>query len=119
MTALGFSMIFDTEQHAFVDILEGTKDFNEGRLRPEKREISEKEHQEFSLLANQSVSEFNSFLKERCGQYTDPAKRERCVVNASKEWLNAKGKKYEGIPSRYISGNDLAMTFIEDDKQNP
>lgn len=35
MTALGFNMLFSTERHAFFDFLEGTKDFDEGRLRPD------------------------------------------------------------------------------------
>ncbi len=35
MTALGFNMLFGTERHALFDFLEGTKDFDEGRLRPD------------------------------------------------------------------------------------
>ena len=33
MTALGFAMLFHAERDAFFDLLEGTKDFDEGRLR--------------------------------------------------------------------------------------
>ena len=35
MIALGFDMLFSTERHAFFDFLEWTKDFDEGRLRPD------------------------------------------------------------------------------------
>lgn len=35
MIALGFNMLFNTERYAFFDFLEGTKDFDEGRLRPD------------------------------------------------------------------------------------
>jgi hypothetical protein len=113
MTALGFDVLFGKERHAFFDSLAGTEDFNEGRLQPSNRELSEKEREEYSTLANESVKHFNLFLTEHCNQYSPSAERNLCLVNASNEWLDTKGKKYENIPSPYISANDLAKAFIE------
>jgi hypothetical protein len=62
MTTFGFSILFSIERHAFSDILEGTKDFSEGRLYPDQPELSEIENHRFSSLANKSVREFNTFL---------------------------------------------------------
>ena len=90
-----------------------SQDYCTDLLYPVEPEITEKEHEKYSLLANKSVDEFNALLDIRCDKYPKSIERERCLVKASREWLQTKGKKYEGIPPTYISGNDLAKIFIE------
>lgn len=80
---------------------------------PKTPKFSKKDHKKYSLMAEKSVIEFNSLLSARCDKYPKSNERNRCLVDASKEWLKTKGKKYVGIPSIYLTGNDLAEKFIE------
>lgn len=80
---------------------------------PEPPTISDKDHKKYSSMANQSVDEFNALLDIRCKKYPKSKERTQCLVDASKEWLKTKGGQYVGIPPHYITGNDLAKTFIE------
>ena len=82
-------------------------------LYPVKPEITDKDHKNFSLLANKSVKEFGEFVDRLCGKYPQSKKRESCVTSSSIKWLQTKGKEYEEIPSiYYITGNDIAKNLI-------
>lgn len=80
---------------------------------PKAPKFNEKDNKKYSLMAERSIVEFDSLLSARCDKYPKSKERNRCLVDASKEWLKTKGKKYVGIPSIYLTGNDLAKTFIE------
>lgn len=81
---------------------------------PEPPKISDEDHKKYSLMANQSLDEFNALLDTRCGKYPKSKERTQCLVDASKEWLKIKGRQYVGIPPHYMTGNDLAKALIED-----
>lgn len=80
---------------------------------PQPPTISDKDHKKYSSMANQSVDEFTALLDTRCEKYPKSKERSQCLVDASKEWLETKGRQYVGIPHHYVTGNDLAKTFIE------
>ncbi|MFH0817993.1 MAG: hypothetical protein V1909_05160 [Candidatus Micrarchaeota archaeon] len=80
---------------------------------PEAPKISEKDHKQYASMATRSVAEFDALLGARCDKYPKSKEYNRCLVDAAKEWLKTKGKHYVGIPPAYLTGNDLAKTFIE------
>ena len=83
---------------------------------PVAPKISEKDHKKYSSMATRSCAEFDALLGARCDKYPQSKERNLCFVDAAKEWLKTKGKKYAGIPPMYVTGNDLAKTFIEKDQ---
>jgi hypothetical protein len=51
---------------------------------------------------------------KQCDQFSSsPTQKKRCLHKTAQTWLLERGKEYEHIPSSYITGNDLARTFIE------
>ncbi len=80
---------------------------------PVASKISEKDHKKYSSMATRSVVEFDALLGARCDKYPKSKERNRCLVDAAKEWLKTKGKHYAGIPPAYLTGNDLAKAFID------
>ena|GEM_PF-3975124 len=68
-------------------------------------------------LANKSGDEFMLTMKV-CDQFPANSKQQSlCFNKTAKQWLSKGGKKYEHIPlGYYITGNDLARTFIEKTK---
>lgn len=80
---------------------------------PKAPKFSEKDHEKYSSMATRSCEEFAALQSARCDKYPKSKELNRCLVDASKEWLKTKGKQYVGIPSIYLTGNDLAKTFIE------
>lgn len=101
------------EKTGLKSLVANSQDYCTDLLYPVEPVISEEEHQKYSILANKSVDEFNALLEKRCDKYPKSIERDQCLVKASKEWLGTNGEKYNGIPSTYISGNDLAGKFIE------
>ena len=94
-------------------LVEKSQDHCIKSLWPEPQRISDKDHKKYSAMANKSVDEFNDMLDARCGKFPKSDRRTKCLADASREWIATKGKQYSEIPDSYITGNDLANTFIE------
>lgn len=67
-------------------------------------------------LANRSGDEFLATTRQ-CDQYpVNSQGRKICLNRVAHKWLRERGKEFEHYPAGYITGNDLARTFIEKTK---
>ena len=79
---------------------------------PTTPKITDEQHENFSYLANKSVEEFTDLMDSRCDAISPSPERDACLKNAGQEWLRNRGAEFDAIPDNYITGNDLAMMFI-------
>lgn len=73
---------------------------------------NESERRSYTVRSNQSVREFDAFIRTQCPHSSHGGSASTCEYQAAKDWIRGPGRQYDGIPYPYITGNSLAAAYL-------